>query len=721
MRTIETNCLPGSVKKQNLKVYSLAGTLLLVLFSATALAQTTISFPTSCTSKDLTLLKASLPAPTGSRCACSGDRSLILGIHNGTSSTRTAFALWGTLTIRDASGNQVGPTHSLFACAGPISPSGDYLLNATTIKLDDVDQPVALVHTTTGLDLTLPIIHVECGQSLDITNMHLAWTAATPGATCGSLYASPSTINPKCGTQDLIRVDLGVTGNLTHGDATCANNDGNITVTPNGGKPKYNIYLYRKQTINATDSTFIGKFLSVDSNSTKTFSNLGVGYYTAKISDNAGGAPDTCWTNKFAQVINPIVVSPPVLTKVDNCNGTTTITAKDSSGANISASELTWSNAATGNPINVTTTTNVSATRTVGVCTSGSSTAITPAPRTTPAAPVLTKVDNCDGTTTITAKDAIGNVISATELTWSNGATTNPISVTTTTNVTATRTVNGCTSSNSNTITPAPKTTPAAPVLTKVDNCDGTTTITAKDALGNLISASQLNWSNAATTNPISVTTTTSVTATRTVNGCTSGNSNTISPAPGTTPDKPAVSISEPSLCGSATPTLTVTNPQVGVRYTLTQASGGVNPTPITYTSGTLSFSGLVAGKGYSITADKGGCPSNTASCADNPVTQKVNTQLQQTPLEIEPTVKAYPNPFNDRVKFIINSPAAGNGSLEVYNVMGQRVKTVYQGRINAGNQSYELVIPKKQQETLIYVLRVDGKKVTGKLLQLNN
>jgi len=72
-------------------------------------------------------------------------------------------------------------------------------------------------------------------------------------------------------------------------------------------------------------------------------------------------------------------------------------------------------------------------------------------------------------------------------------------------------------------------------------------------------------------------------------------------------------------------------------------------------------------------------------------------------------------------MKFVINSPAAGNGSLEIYNVMGQKVKTVYQGRINAGNQSFELTIPKKQQQTLIYMLRVDGKKVTGKLLQLNN
>jgi hypothetical protein len=86
-----------------------------------------------------------------------------------------------------------------------------------------------------------------------------------------------------------------------------------------------------------------------------------------------------------------------------------------------------------------------------------------------------------------------------------------------------------------------------------------------------------------------------------------------------------------------------------------------------------------------------------------------------------KPAVKAFPNPFNDRVKFVVNSPDAGNGSLEIYNLLGQKVKTVYQGHINSGDQSFELTIPKKQQATLIYIFRVGNKQVTGKLLQLNN
>jgi hypothetical protein len=78
-------------------------------------------------------------------------------------------------------------------------------------------------------------------------------------------------------------------------------------------------------------------------------------------------------------------------------------------------------------------------------------------------------------------------------------------------------------------------------------------------------------------------------------------------------------------------------------------------------------------------------------------------------------TVKAYPNPFSDRVKFMVTSAEAGNGNLEIYNMMGQKIKTVYQGYIAAGTQTFELSLSKQQVANLVYVLRVGDKKVTGK------
>lgn len=80
-------------------------------------------------------------------------------------------------------------------------------------------------------------------------------------------------------------------------------------------------------------------------------------------------------------------------------------------------------------------------------------------------------------------------------------------------------------------------------------------------------------------------------------------------------------------------------------------------------------------------------------------------------------TVKAYPNPYQDKVRFEINSPEAGQGSLEVFNVIGQKVKTVYQGHIINGMQSFELNLPEVLRSTLIYRFTVNGKQITGKLI----
>jgi hypothetical protein len=52
--------------------------------------------------------------------------------------------------------------------------------------------------------------------------------------------------------------------------------------------------------------------------------------------------------------------------------------------------------------------------------------------------------------------------------------------------------------------------------------------------------------------------------------------------------------------------------------------------------------------------------------------------------------------------------------------MMGQRVKTVYQGFISAGTQTFELSLPTQQIANLVYVLRIGDKKMSGKILQIN-
>ena len=83
-------------------------------------------------------------------------------------------------------------------------------------------------------------------------------------------------------------------------------------------------------------------------------------------------------------------------------------------------------------------------------------------------------------------------------------------------------------------------------------------------------------------------------------------------------------------------------------------------------------------------------------------------------------SVLAYPNPYTDKVNFTVESDISGNGSLQVFNMMGQKVKIVYQGFIVAGKQNFTLSLPSQQRANLIYVLTIGNKQVTGKLLQLN-
>jgi len=101
-------------------------------------------------------------------------------------------------------------------------------------------------------------------------------------------------------------------------------------------------------------------------------------------------------------------------------------------------------------------------------------------------------------------------------------------------------------------------------------------------------------------------------------------------------------------------------------------------------------------------------------------------TQISTSALKTESigtsalTVTAYPNPYTDKVNFTVDSKLSGYGSLQVYNMMGQKLKTVYQGYILAGKQNFTLSLPTQQRSNLVYILRVGNKQIAGKLLQLN-
>ncbi len=137
----------------------------------------------------------------------------------------------------------------------------------------------------------------------------------------------------------------------------------------------------------------------------------------------------------------------------------------------------------------------------------------------------------------------------------------------------------------------------------------------------------------------------------------------------------------------------------------------------------------FVAGAGYNITVRRKSDHTCTAiaSCgvqarqATSSVPAQQDATIRLTTGSISNTkVAAFPNPFSDKVRFSMESAVSGQGALEIYNLMGQKVKTVYRGLIMAGkSQMIEYNVPPAQRTTLIYVFTVGGQKVSGKLIGL--
>lgn len=201
-------------------------------------------------------------------------------------------------------------------------------------------------------------------------------------------------------------------------------------------------------------------------------------------------------------------------------------------------------------------------------------------------------------------------------------------------------------------------------------------------------------------------------------------------------PVAPTICLVQPTLCGPATGSITVLSP-LGPEYEYSKDGG-------TSWQTSPEFTGLAAGSNPSIVYKTGlGCISAPATCGSasvcveeeeeervqtqqrtNTVTQTETTArvLGSATLEATSsvTVTAMPNPFSDKVRFMITNPEGGSGTLDIYNMTGQKIKTVYQGNMPAGVSYFDLTLATRQTANLIYVLRIGEKKFTGKLLQLN-
>ena len=570
----------------------------------------------SCTSKDLEITRAVLPAPVNDQCSCSGTRTLQLGIINKTGSFRTSFTMWGKLIRRDANNIPIGEPEAIFACVNGVEKNSTKLYT-----------------TSTQID-------VFCNQTLEIVDVILAWTSASPNETCEVLKNNPSTINPKCGRVPAIIVETGVNAVTSTIKATCEAG-GEITVSPFGGVAPYTV-------------TWNGISRTVAANASTTFQNVPAGANQVTITDSRG-----CSTTK-----SPTVDAPP------------TVVANAGADFTKSCSE------------------------------------------------------NENGKQIGEASDADYTYSWAPATGLNNAAISNPTanpSSTQTYTVTKRHTASGCTSTDEVTVTVNKPTVVANAGADFTKSCseneNGKQIGEASDADYTYSWAPATGLNNAAISNPTanpSSTQTYTVTKRHTASGCTSTDEVTVTV--NNTPSEFTVCIVQPTLCESSGSVTFNATSGSGLEYSIDNG---------TTWSGSNVFNNLASGSvtGFKVKNSFGCIQAATCDVVSNCETEnslstaanaRKATYDVAIRLDQKSKVAASPNPFSERIRFTINSSVSGRGTLELYNLSGQKVKTVFEGQVQQGQvQTVEYMVPASQRSSLIYVFTVGSERTTGKLINL--
>ena len=157
----------------------------------------------------------------------------------------------------------------------------------------------------------------------------------------------------------------------------------------------------------------------------------------------------------------------------------------------------------------------------------------------------------------------------------------------------------------------------------------------------------------------------------------------------------------------------------VSVKFEVKSLIGGVYSGAdrvSTYTFGSYLNGSAVAAAGSVGTIDAvSGCIDNTPLPGDCAIAKVGDSNIKNGL-----SVAAYPNPYKDHLSFEIASDTSGNATLEIFNILGQRVNTAFDGYLEAGNPlKFEVEASKFTTGTLIYELKVGDKRLTGKLISV--
>jgi hypothetical protein len=312
------------------------------------------------------------------------------------------------------------------------------------------------------------------------------------------------------------------------------------------------------------------------------YTALQLGQYSCQITASNG-----CQTQP---IVNYQQFSPPATPTITASGASTFCSGGSVTLTSSSATGNTWSNGATTQSITVSNSGNYTVSVSNGTCSSSSSiTAVTVNP--VPTTPTITAngptIFCSGGSVTLTSSSANGNI-------WSNGATSQSITVSNSANYTVSVS-NGTCSSSSLATTVTVNQVPTIPTITAsgpTTFCSGgSVTLTSSSAMGNY-------WSNGATSQSITVSNSGNYTVSVS-NGTCSSTSSTTSVTVNPVPTIPTITASGPTTFCS------------GGSVTLTSSSATGN----TWSNGATSQTITVTNSGnYYITVSNGSCYENSTS-----------------------------------------------------------------------------------------------------------
>jgi hypothetical protein len=80
--------------------------------------------------------------------------------------------------------------------------------------------------------------------------------------------------------------------------------------------------------------------------------------------------------------------------------------------------------------------------------------------------------------------------------------------------------------------------------------------------------------------------------------------------------------------------------------------------------------------------------------------------------------VKAWPNPFTDRVFIRFTPPVTGKAVVEIYDMTGRKLEQINKGTVQAGRETMvEYFVPSQNRNSIIYRITVDKYSANGRLI----